>query len=291
MTYKKFYTNHDTTKLFCESFGDFTNPCVLLIQGNSAQGLFWRDSFCWTLSNKGFFVLRYDHRDTGLSSKIDFENSPYSLEDLSADAIMILDYLNIEKAHIIGSSMGGYIAQTIACKYPERALSITSMMSSVYSLTMDLAFSEDLKIDIPFLSDKFLESISSMNPIIGTDESQIDYLLTLWKIYNGNGSSFNVEEYKEIAKKWISKNSINTISSHSMAVKNSVFDRSELLCNLKTPYLIIHGDKDPFFPIEHALKQHEIVKDSDLFIVEGMGHLFHSYFDDIIISKFVEKFI
>lgn len=254
MTYKKFYTNHDTIKLFCESFGDVTNPCVLLIQGNSAQGLFWRDEFCWTLSNKGFFVLRYDHRDTGLSSKFDFENSTYSLEDLSADAIMILDYFNIDKAHIIGSSMGGYIAQTIAYKYPERTLSITSMMSSVYSLTMDLAFSEDLKIDIPFLSDKFLDSISSMNPMTETNESQMEYLLTLWRVYNGNGSSFNVEEYKEIAKKWISKNSINTISSHSMAVKNSVFDRSELLYNLKNPYLIIHGDKDPFFPIEHALK-------------------------------------
>lgn len=97
--------------LWYETFGEQKNPAILLMMGNSAQGIMWPDEFCQQLAKHNRYIIRFDYRDTGLSSCIDYDTHPYNLFDLGNDALGLLDALNIQKAHIVGLSMGGALAQ------------------------------------------------------------------------------------------------------------------------------------------------------------------------------------
>src|SRR3954464_1087673 len=130
-----------------ETFGDAGDPAVLLIRGRGTQMLAWHEDFCAQLADRGFFVIRHDNRDIGRSTRLDGAPTPplvqlarrdkraaaYSLADMAADSVGVLDHLGIERAHIVGASMGGMIAQTVAIRYPERVLSLVSIMSNTGS--------------------------------------------------------------------------------------------------------------------------------------------------------------
>ena len=126
-------------EIWYEEFGESTNPTVLLIMGSGCQGIMWNMELINGIVNAGYHVIRFDNRDTGLSTWIDdFNATPYSYEDMAADTIGLMDALNIEKAHIIGWSMGGMIAQIVAIHYPNRVLSLTSWMSTYWTTRMFL---------------------------------------------------------------------------------------------------------------------------------------------------------
>src|SRR3954454_2997056 len=134
-------------ELWYETFGDDDGPPLLLVMGLGAQGTWWDVELCNSFVDRGFFVIRFDNRDVGLSTKIDTEpfdffatlgkltsgeavEAPYKLTDMAADAVGLLDHLGIDAAHILGASMGGMIVQTIAIEHPERVLTMTSIMSN-----------------------------------------------------------------------------------------------------------------------------------------------------------------
>lgn len=119
--------------IWTESFGDPTDAPLLLIMGATAQGIYWPDDFCQALVEQSRFVIRYDNRDTGQSTCFDFATNPYTLDDLAADAIAVLDAYGIEQADIAGASMGGMITQTLMIQAPERVRSATLIMSSPLS--------------------------------------------------------------------------------------------------------------------------------------------------------------
>jgi pimeloyl-ACP methyl ester carboxylesterase len=144
-----FTSNH--IQIEAETFGSAKNPCILLIMGLGMQMTGWQDGFCKLLADRGFYVVRYDNRDVGLSTHFDTQGKPaipmlmfqkfmgltpkagYSLKDMADDAVGLMDAMHIEKAHIVGASMGGMIAQSVAIHYPKRALSLTSIMSTTGS--------------------------------------------------------------------------------------------------------------------------------------------------------------
>src|ERR687895_1366220 len=126
-----------------ETFGDPGDPAFLLMMGLATQMLGWHEDFCAELAARGFFVIRYDNRDVGRSQKItgkaptvlqllrrDKRAASYSLDDMAEDAVGLLDHLGIERAHVMGASMGGMIAQMMAARYPDRVLSLVSWMSN-----------------------------------------------------------------------------------------------------------------------------------------------------------------
>ena len=127
---QKFITTTTDLSLWTQSFGKAGNPSVLLVMGAMNQGIFWPDEFCEGLASAGFYVIRYDHRDTGKSSKVNFETNPYDLKTLADDAADIIRSYKLVRPTVIGLSMGGYVAQLLAAAHPDIAKRIVLISSS-----------------------------------------------------------------------------------------------------------------------------------------------------------------
>src|SRR5436309_5275528 len=126
------YAKNGDVELYYETFGQSTDPTLLLVNGLGSQCINFRAEWCEKFAAEGFFVIRFDNRDVGLSTK--FENVPvdevpYTLSDMAADAVAVLDALSVDRAHVMGVSMGGMIVQAMALEHPERLISLTSVMS------------------------------------------------------------------------------------------------------------------------------------------------------------------
>jgi len=131
MDNKELYADlQNNVKLWYQTFGLPNNPPFILLMGNGAQGIFWPDLFCQKLAERNYYVVRFDYRDTGLSSHFDFDKHPYDFLDIAKDILGFLNALKLEKTHFVGLSMGGFIAQLLAIHYPEHVLSVVSMMST-----------------------------------------------------------------------------------------------------------------------------------------------------------------
>src|SRR5262245_20437711 len=128
-------------EIFYETFGDEKNPAFLLIMGGGGQGVCWPKEFCQKLAAKGYYVIRYDQRDSGLSTCIDIEKNPYDLQDMAKDGLGLLDALHIEKAHLFGLSMGGPIAEIMSLLAPQKVESIAMMGSCMDYRPLNLALS------------------------------------------------------------------------------------------------------------------------------------------------------
>jgi pimeloyl-ACP methyl ester carboxylesterase len=138
-------------KLAYETFGDASDPAILLIMGLGAQMIFWPEELCQLLAGRGYFVIRFDNRDVGRSTVLDAAppalpavltgraEAPYRLQDMAEDAAGLLDHLGIERAHIVGASLGGMIAQRFALDHPQRTLSLASIMSTTGDQAVGLA--------------------------------------------------------------------------------------------------------------------------------------------------------
>ena len=115
---EKFITTPDGLSLWTESFGRPEHPPILLVMGAMNQGIFWPDGFCEALAAAGFYVVRFDHRDTGQSSTVDFQSAPYDLDTLTDDAVAVIHGHRLVRPTVVGLSMGGYIAQLMAVRHP-----------------------------------------------------------------------------------------------------------------------------------------------------------------------------
>ncbi len=269
-----------------ETFGKKEHPPILLIQGCGAQGILWPVQFCKELAHNGYYVIRYDHRDTGQSFYTDYNKNPYQLKDLMEDAKLILDTLRLKKVHLIGSSIGGYIAQLFGIHYPERVLTLTLMMTSLLSISLEDALLENNSSPpLPLPTQQFIDSLLEIGPVPQTQEGLKNYILSIWSVYNGKGIPFNIALWDLLAKTWIARSeNLSASVNHKFAVSASSFNREDELKRLQLPTLIIHGSVDPFFPIEHAYALQKAIPSSSLIIVEKMGHLFHEAFIPIIIE-------
>lgn len=292
---EKIIQNKDKLEIYTQSLGSKNNSAVVLIMGAMNQGIFWHDSFCKELSDNNLFVIRYDHRDTGLSSVVDFEKNPYSLDDLTDDVISILGGYNISEANIVGISMGGYIGQLLAINYPNRVRTLTLISTTAdHRPYMDASMGNfNNKYELPYPSQKFIDYIENMknNPPQNDEEwrnSQIDG----WKIFFGHEPEG--EDLDELIRliDLSNKRNKNKFSpfNHGLAVANSK-DRVEMIKNINVPTLIIHGENDVCFGLEHSQFLHKNILNSKLEIIKNMGHMFSLSESKTIISKLLSVFL
>lgn len=260
-----------------ETFGDPTGRPLLLIMGLSVQMIYWAEEFCRGLAERGHHVIRFDNRDTGRSTTFDGASPPsllpalgryflhleiptvYTLEDMAADAIGLLDALGIDRAHVCGASMGGMIAQTLAIHHASRISSITSMMSST----------GNRKIPLPRL--KAFKVLLSKIP---TDDRKayIDYSLWFWESLGSPDYPFDQERIRACAAEAFDRGvSHDGMVRQLLAIMKSG-DRGPALREVETPTLIVHGKEDPVMRVEGALDTARVLQNSKLMLFDGVGH-------------------
>jgi pimeloyl-ACP methyl ester carboxylesterase len=238
--------------------------------GISNDALGWPQQFIDAFVDSGYQVIRYDHRGVGLSDWVEHWDAakPYSLGDMAADAIAVLDTLGIQKANIVGVSMGGMIAQELVIRHPERASSLTSIASSGYIEDPDLpAISSAVAFDLIKVALKY--------GIIGGEENMLKLHLASRIVLMGDARyPLDVKAISEQVLYNIRKRrgyNMHVSQQHQAAVRLSG-SRYEQLHLLSIPTLIIHGKSDPFIPIAHGKKCAEIIPNADTLWLDGMAH-------------------
>ncbi len=251
-----------------ETHGDSSDKPLLMVNGLGSQMIDWYEGFIQCLVDRGFYVIRFDNRDIGLSSKMEqADEAQYSLEDMADDAIGLLDALNIEKAHICGESMGGMIVQVIALRYPSRVLSLTSIMSSTGNPDLPRGDPEVGRV--------------LMQPAPSDREGYIEYYVKLRRLLYGS-FPYDEAENREISGRFFDRSFYPPgISRQSFAIMRSG-NRKSKLSSIKVPTLVIHGTDDPVINVEAGKDTQEAIPGAELLIIEGMGHSFpHETWDQI----------
>ncbi len=247
-----------------------TKGTVLLIMGNGQDALSWPIEFISNFTKAGYQVIRFDHRGTGWSTygqKWKKKNA-YSLNDMAQDAIAILDTLEIQKAHIVGVSMGGMIAQLMAIEHPDKIKTLTSIMSSGDVLDEELS---------PISNEVMPKIIRTVlkHGFFGNKKGQIKRQIIQKRILMGAASG-------EIDIKSLAQNSLYTLKKrngykllaakhHYIAIINAK-PRHKALGNLTLPTLIVHGMEDPMMPITHGRKLAATISNAESLFVKNMGH-------------------
>lgn len=273
----KHYTTPEGIELFYEDMGKKSNPVILLIMGLGAQLTLWPQELCESLVKKGFRVVRFDNRDCGKSTHLDeygrpsiartwikkrmkmSTETPYRLKHMAKDAIYLMDGLSIEKAHIVGASMGGMIGQILAAKYRKRVLSFTSIMSSTSNP------------NLPRSKLKVLVRVAQRpNPM--NRDAAIEYNVSLNKLIGSPAYPVDEEILYERARENYDRQGPTIGYRRQLAAVAAEKDRRKLVGKIKAPTLVIHGEDDVMVPVTGGIDTAENIRKSKLKIISGMGH-------------------
>jgi 10-carbomethoxy-13-deoxycarminomycin esterase/esterase len=248
---------HDGIELWSESWGCNDDETVLLVAGANAPASMWPDQLVNQLVREGFRVIRYDHRDTGRSTASDFDQSAYQIADLATDAVAVLDGYDVQRAHVVGLSMGGSLCQLLALDFPERLRTATLMLTT--ALDVDFASSyaraaagKRSDSDLPGPSPKVVQQLLKADTPGNTMSTEIERRVEVWRILNGACAEFDAEDFAERERSAI--NHANTLSpptNHARATPIPPRRGCEL-GKIKTPTLVIQGGQDPLNPPPHG---------------------------------------
>ncbi|NAS26124.1 alpha/beta fold hydrolase [Herbidospora sp. NEAU-GS84] len=265
--------------LWAEAFGDSGHPTVLLVMGAQAQGVQWPDGLVRRLVDGGRRVIRYDHRDTGRSSTVDFAAHPYTVADLASDAIAVLDDFKVERAHLVGASLGGLIVQRLAVTHPDRVLTLTSLSSQPLGTDTAAAVRRVMEGtptppgELPPPAPELLAALAASFPEPGA--SLEDYLaarLPLWRILHGPVLPFDEEEYRTLERRAYTRaRDLRAGLNHALAGAADPGSAADLAA-VTAPTLVVHGTEDPMFPPAHAEATAAAIAGARLVMIEGMGH-------------------
>jgi pimeloyl-ACP methyl ester carboxylesterase len=256
----------DGVELATQSFGNPTQPPLLLIMGGMASMLWWPDEFCRRLAERGRFVIRYDQRDTGLSTKYPPDQPSYTFDDAVDDVFRVLDGYGISKAHIVGFSLGGMSGQAAALKNPKRVLSLTAISTSPVGVDTS---------GLPAGGEAWMEHMS-----VEADWSDradaVAYLVEDARLTAGKAHPFD-----EAGTRAFLEGDFDRSGGYLSTTNHSVlFEVGEIwqgrLNEMKVPLLVLHGTADPVFAIEHGEALARAVTGAKFVKIEGGGHEIHA---------------
>ena len=255
-----------------ETFGDPADPAMLLVMGLGTQMLGWHEDFCADLAGRGFHVIRYDNRDIGRSTILssapiptlgqiirrDKRAASYTLAEMAADGVGLLDHLAIERAHLVGVSMGGMIAQTIAARRPERLLSLTSIMSSTGNRWRG---QPALKTYRQFL-----------RPVSTDRATYIAQTVALFDIIGSPGFERDGEDLRALLGAMYDRGHDAGSVARQLAAILASGDRTAELRHITAPTLVIHGTADKLVAPSGGRATARAIPGARLLMIEGMGH-------------------
>lgn len=261
-----------------ESLGDPSRPTIVLIMGLGMQLIGWPDELCQGLVARGYRVLRFDNRDCGLSARMPGKKrlklalamtlatlglpvpTPYSLEDMAGDVTALMDGLGIARAHIVGASMGGMIAQILAARFPARVLSLTSIMSS----------SGNRRVSQP---SKLAREVLLSRPTDHRNlESVIDHLVKMFGVIGSPGYPATAQELRRRVGDAVRRAYEPAGTARQLLAVIASGDRRKLLRTIGAPTLVIHGADDLLVPPAAGRDTAESIPGAALLAIEGMGH-------------------
>ncbi|KAM3089629.1 alpha/beta fold hydrolase [Phormidesmis sp. 146-35] len=267
--------------LCTESFGNPTDPTLLLIGGAASSMVWWPSDFCQKLAEAGRYVIRYDNRDTGRSITYEPGQIGYSWDDLSDDAVGVLDAYGVDRAHLVGLSMGGMIAQLVALKYPERVITMTLMMSS--------PFAPKQETDVPTIENKeFLAHFATGTTLDWADEAAaIDYTVESWRLTSaGSKHPFDEMSIRALATEDVKRaNNLPSMMNHALLTGGDRY--SGRLGEINIPALVIHGTADSMVNYQRGVTLAEELPDATLLTLEGTAHELHRDDWDTIIDAII----
>ncbi|UCV06472.1 alpha/beta fold hydrolase [Dechloromonas denitrificans] len=277
----------DGLSLWSEAFGQPGDRPILLIMGAMNQGIFWPDAFCRRLASLGYYVIRYDHRDTGQSSTVDFQTQPYRLAELTQDALAVLHGHQLPKATVVGLSMGGYIAQLLAIEHPEAVDRLVLISSSADQRPYMAATMGQPAVDfaLPGPGAALLDYIRATLAQPPESAAAIEQnVLTGWALTYGGRREFPRAQVTAALHRAAGRTS-NPLAAvhHALAVAASP-DRLKGIQSIAAPTLVIHGRADSLLPLAHGeyLARHIPGARLQLF---DMGHSFMWSWDDEVLAS------
>jgi pimeloyl-ACP methyl ester carboxylesterase len=265
-------------ELACEFFGERNGTTILLISGLGAQMVRWTPRFCQELAGHGYRVIRFDNRDAGYSTHFEIPPPdmgaliadlvagrrpavPYALTDMAADTIALMDALSIDKAHLVGRSMGGMIAQIIASEYPSRVRSLTSIMSSSGNPALPQADQDVMSMMLR----------PTPNPSLDL-EGYVDHVLAFSHRLSGPGQAFEEGAFKDMILEEVRRGIDPGGTRRQLAAMVTAGDRRRALATISAPTAVIHGSDDPLIPAACGRDTAASIAGAEFHLIPGMGH-------------------
>jgi pimeloyl-ACP methyl ester carboxylesterase len=265
-------------ELATETFGSPDDPPVLLIMGAMASMLWWPDEFCERLARRDRNVIRYDNRDTGLSTKYAPGEPRYTFHDMADDAVRILDAYRIGAAHLVGMSLGGMVAQLAALAHQDRIASLTAISTSPFGTDTS---------HLPQRTPAYRKHSEAGASIDWSDRKRvIAYAVKDACMLAGTAHPFDEAEARVFIERDYDRSQGYLSATNHFLLKRGNKQRGQL-SDIKVPLLVIHGTVDPIFPIEHGEMLAGMVADARLIRIEGGGHELHKGDWDEIIGAIV----
>ena len=255
-----------------DTFGSPSDPPMVLVMGLSMQMIAWNDRFCTELAARGFFVVRFDNRDVGLSTHLahlpppnlgailggDRSAAPYSLEDMARDTVGLLDALEIETAHVVGLSMGGMIAQNVAIHHAPRVRSLASIMSTTGDPSVGQAQPAAL--------------LELLKPSPPERDAYLEYGLGVWRLLASPGFPFDEAATRDLVMRSFDRAYDPMGVARQIAAIASSRDRTPALAEVRVPTVVIHGADDPLISVTGGEATARAIPGAKLHVVPGMGH-------------------
>ena len=254
-------TSTGSLQLAYQSFGNEDDPVFLLLTGWFSDLTLWPRGFCEVLGRRGFRVIRYDHRDAGLSTRTDIDvpdpdNPPYTMSDLAADAVGLLDALGIERAHVAGFAFGATVSHLVATEHPDRVLSLVSLATTTGRRTGSRTGPRRPRRAMPaFPTDP--EGLSRLHKERFADMAR---------------ESFDEADYEARRRESAERGASLARGDIQSAVMPTAGDRTERLGQVRVPVLVVHPEKDPLLSLEVSKFHVECYPDGKLLVLEGIGH-------------------
>lgn len=273
-----------------ETFGDAADPAVLLVMGLGGHMTWWRAEFCEKLAARGMYVIRMDNRDVGRSSRVHGSprvkrgdivrgfvtkkvTPPYTLSDMAGDCVGLLDHLQIKQANIVGVSLGGMIAQTLAIEYPDRVLSLVSMMSTTGRRLHG------------FQNPKML--VNLFRPVGKGKEGYVEGAIRAARLIASPGFAFDEEAANARAEETYERGFTAAGVIRQIMAAAVQPDRTPHLQKLEIPVTVIHGRRDPLVHISGGRATAKAVPGADFIEIHGLAHDLPAELDDYYIDAII----
>ena len=252
-------------ELCVDTYGDESDPAVLLMSGATSSMDWWEPEFCERIASAGRYVIRFDNRDTGRSTTSPVGEPAYTGADLSADPLRILDALGIDSAHLVGVSMGGGIAQDIAVEHPDRVRSLTLIATTV-------AFDRADSTPLPPPEPRIMATFEHQPEVDWNDrDAVVDEMVEAQRPYAGS-LGVDEERVRSIAQLVVERahDVRASVTNHWLVVGGE--GEPHTMAEVHAPTLVLHGEDDPMFPLAHGQALADEIAGARLVVLPGMGH-------------------